>query len=95
MSQPSGLANEVTHGLEFPSDHVLIALGPADDGFRSGLLAALEQAGARRTEAAIDHRLSRTGRYQSVHIEVYVDSREELERLYQVIKAHPGVVYRL
>ena len=95
MSAETGTDGESAQGLVFPSNHVLIAMGPADDEFRAGLLAALEQAGARRTEAAIDHRYSRTGRYQSVHVEVFVESREELEALYAVIKAHPGVVYRL
>jgi uncharacterized protein len=95
MSSGAADDSESAPGLIFPSNHVLIAMGPADDGFRTGLVAALEQAGARRTEAPIDHRYSRTGRYQSVHVEVYVESREEMETLYAVIKAHPGVVYRL
>lgn len=87
---------EVTpRGLLFPAAHVLIAMGPAGDEFRASLLQALLDGGARRTPTAVDFRLSRTGRYQSVHIEVDVDSREELEALYLVIKAHPDVVYRL
>lgn len=88
-------AGEAERGLIFPSNHVLIAMGPADEAFRTGLVAALEQAGAKRTELPVDHRFSRTGKYQSVHVEVYVDSREELEALYAVIKSYPGVVYRL
>ena len=87
---------EVTpRGLLFPAAHVLIAMGPADDEFRASLLQALLNGGARRTPTAVDFRLSRTGRYQSVHIEVYVESREELESLYAVVKSHPGVVFRL
>jgi putative lipoic acid-binding regulatory protein len=82
-------------GLLFPAAHVLIAMGPASEEFRESLLQALLAAGARRTATAIEFRLSRAGRYQSVHIEVEVDSREELEALYLVIKAHPDVVYRL
>lgn len=87
---------EVTQrGLMFPAAHVLIAMGPAHEPFRDSLLQALLAAGARRTPTPIEFRLSRTGRYQSVHIEVHVKSREELEALYLVIKAHPDVVYRL
>lgn len=82
-------------GLTFPAAHVLIAMGPAHESFRDSLLAALEAAGARRTGTPVQHRLSRTGRYQSLHIEVQVASREELEALYLVIKSHPDVVYRL
>jgi len=82
-------------GLLFPTDHVLIAMGPPHAAFRESLEQALVAAGARRTANPVEFRLSRAGRYQSVHIEVHVDSREELEALYRVIKAHPDVVYRL
>jgi len=82
-------------GLIFPGTHILIAMGPADEEFRASLLTALLEAGARRTATPTAHRFSRTGRYQSVHIEVDVASREELESLYALIKAHPGVVFRL
>jgi len=94
MSEP--VDAEVTpRGLMFPSAHVLIAIGPAHEQFRDSLLQALLAAGARRTPAPIESRASRTGRYQSVHIEVHVETREELEALYLVVKAHPDVVYRL
>lgn len=82
-------------GLSFPAAHVLIAMGPARDDFRDSLLSALAAAGARRTDTPVEFRLSRTGRYQSLHIEVHVESREELEALYRVVKSHPDVVYRL
>jgi putative lipoic acid-binding regulatory protein len=94
MSEPVDV--ELTQrGLLFPAAHVLIAMGPAHEQFRDSLLQALLVAGAQRTPTPIEFRLSRTGRYQSVHIEVHVESREELEALYLVIKAHPDVVYRL
>jgi len=89
------VTDEQAPGLVFPGSHVLIAMGPADEEFRASLLTALLEAGARRTGTPTTHRFSRTGRYQSVHIEVDVDSRTELESLYAVIKAHPGVVFRL
>ena len=95
MSEAQDGADGQAPGLTFPAAHVLIAMGPPDDEFRASLIVALEVAGARMTQAPVQHRLSRTGRYQSVHIEVYVESREELESLYAVVKSHPGVVFRL
>ncbi len=95
MSEPQDGGQGQAPGLTFPSAQVLIAMGPADDEFRASLIVALEVAGARMTLAPVEHRLSRTGRYQSVHIEVFVESREELESLYAVVKSHPGVVFRL
>ncbi len=95
MSAHAGDSELTQRGLMFPAAHVLIAMGPPDQGFRDSLLQALLAAGARRTETPVEHKFSRTGRYQSVHIEVQVQTREELEALYLVIKAHPDVVYRL
>ncbi len=95
MSEAQDGAHGQAPGLTFPAAHVLIAMGPPDDEFRASLIVALEVAGARMTQAPVQTRMSRTGRYQSVHIEVYVESREELESLYAVVKSHPGVVFRL
>lgn len=95
MTDQASAADGETRGLVFPTTHVVIAMGPPEDEFRARLLAALLEAGARRTETPVEHRYSRTGRYQSVHIEVFVETREELEALYWVVKSHPGVVYRL
>lgn len=93
MSAQQG--EEEQRGLKFPAAHVLIAMGPPHESFRESLLLALDSAGARRTQTPVAQRFSRTGRYQSLHIEVHVETREELEALYLVIKSHPDVVYRL
>lgn len=93
MSAQQG--EEEPRGLKFPAAHVLIAMGPPHAAFRESLLAALADAGARRTDTPVAQRFSRTGRYQSLHIEVHVATRAELEALYLVIKSHPDVVYRL
>lgn len=87
--------SEQAPGLTFPALHVLIAMGPPGPAFAQSIETALIAAGARRSHAPISSKLSRTGRFQSVHVEVQVDSREELEALYGVLKAHPDVVYRL
>lgn len=85
----------VEHGLKFPGAHELIAMGPPGEAFRDSIEQTLIAAGGHRTEAPLRCRLSRTGRFQSVHVEVYVDSREQLEALYAALRAHPDVVYRL
>ncbi len=82
-------------GLSFPTDHTIIAMGPPGAAFVEAIEAALIAAGAQRTEAPVTVKHSRTGKYQSVHIDVHVQSRAELEALYAVLKAHPDVVYRL
>jgi putative lipoic acid-binding regulatory protein len=86
---------EEARGLTFPGDHVLIAIGPPGEDFQRSLERVLIEAGGVRTAAPIASKQSRTGKYQSVHIELAIPSREELERLYAVLRAHPEVVYRL
>lgn len=82
-------------GLQFPGVHELIAMGPPTAAFRASIEDALLAAGARRTARPPAQRLSSSGRYQSLRIEVEVDSREELEALYLVLRNHPEVVFRL
>jgi len=86
---------EAPHGLEFPGDHVLIAIGPPGENFQQSVERVLHEAGAVRTATLVSTKVSRTGKYQSVHIEFSIPTREELERLYAVLRAHPEVVYRL
>lgn len=87
--------SEEARGFEFPSDHVLIAIGPPGADFMTSLEDVLIGAGGVRTATPISSKMSRTGKYQSVHVELRVPSREEMERLYSVLRAHPEVVYRL
>ena len=86
---------EEPRGLQFPGAHELIAIGPPGADFCSSLEQLLIDAGGARTATPIRSNVSRTGKYQSVHIELLVASREELERLYAMLRAHPQVVYRL
>ena len=86
---------EETRGFEFPGDYVLIAIGPPGDDFQRSLERVLIEAGGVRTATPIATKLSRGGKYQAVHIELAIPSREELERLYAVLRAHPEVVYRM
>lgn len=82
-------------GLEFPTDTVLIVMGSAIEGFQARVEAALDMAGAVRTAEPITTRLSSAGHYLALHIPVHVQSRSELEMLYGVLQALPGVKYRL
>ncbi len=86
---------EEPHGLQFPDAHELIAIGPSGVEFQRSLEQLLIDAGGVRTATPLRSKNSRTGKYQAVHIELLVESREELERLYALLRAHPEVVYRL
>lgn len=82
-------------GLSFPLDLELVAFGAAGEGFASHIETLLVQAGAKRTSEAVSTRQSKGGHYQSVHVPVHVLTRQELEHLYGVLRADPGVKYCL
>ncbi len=94
MSAPE-IPTDEPRGLSFPGDHMLIAIGPPGEDFQRSVERVLLEAGGVRTGTPVSSKASRTGKYQSVHIELVIPTREELERLYAVLRAHPEVVYRL
>jgi uncharacterized protein len=81
-------------GFEFPTELVVIAVGPATLEFRAAVEAAVLRAGAQRTAVAISARESRGGRYLSVHVPIHVASRAELERIYAEVNAVPGLRFK-
>lgn len=82
-------------GLEFPTELELIAFGPAGEAFAARIEHVLLAAGAQRTAAEVKVRQSQGGRYQAVHVPVHVQTRTELESLYEVLRAEPDVKYCL
>lgn len=82
-------------GLQFPLEVELIAFGPAGEAFERGIEAHLLEGGAVRTAAPVRSKPSSGGRYQAVHLPVWVSTRAELERLYGVLASHPDLKFRL
>lgn len=82
-------------GYQFPLEVELIAFGPAGPDFVRDIEAHLVQGGAVRTASPLRSKPSRAGRYQAVHLPVWVSSRVELEHLYEVLSSHPDLKFRL
>ena len=82
-------------GYEFPCEIPLIAFGPAGSDFPGQVEAALVAAGGQRTASVVSTRDSSGGRWQSVKVPLWIGDRAELERLYAVLAAVPGVKARL
>jgi hypothetical protein len=82
-------------GFDFPCEIPLIGFGPAGPEFAQAVQAALINAGGQRTASAITTRASSAGRWQSVTVPLWVESREELERLYIAMAGVPGIKGRL
>lgn len=82
-------------GYQFPLEVELIAFGPAGEAFARDIEAHLVAGGAVRTATPLRTKPSRAGRYQAVHLPVWVTSRVELEHLYAVLSTHPDLKFRL
>lgn len=82
-------------GYQFPLEVELIAFGPAGEAFARGIEAHMVAGGAVRTASPVRSKPSRGGRYQAVHLPVWVSSRVELEHLYTVLSQHPDLKFRL
>lgn len=88
-------ADQQERGYQFPLEVELIAFGPAGTAFAADIEAHLVAGGAVRTATAVRTKPSRAGRYQAVHLPVWVSSRVELEHLYEVLAQHPDLKFRL
>jgi putative lipoic acid-binding regulatory protein len=82
-------------GYQFPLEVELIAFGPAGDVFARDIEAHLMAGGAVRTATPVRSKPSSGGRFQAVHLPVWVTSRVELEHLYAVLATHPDLKFRL
>jgi putative lipoic acid-binding regulatory protein len=88
-------SGERERGYQFPLEVELIAFGPAGEAFTRDIEAHLVAGGAVRTASPVRVKPSRAGRYQAVHLPVWVTSRVELEHLYEVLSQHPDLKFRL
>ena len=81
-------------GFEFPTDMVVIAVGPATLEFRAAIETALIDAGVQRTAEAITTRESKGGHYLSVHVPVYFPNREAMQAAYAAVNQVPGLRFK-
>ena len=81
-------------GFEFPTNMVVIAVGPATLEFRAAIESALIDAGVQRTAEPISARESSGGHYLSVHVPVYFASREAMQVAYAAINEVPGLRFK-
>jgi putative lipoic acid-binding regulatory protein len=78
--------------LSFPTDHTFTVIGRRD-GLADSLQRAL--AGAGHQEACLVERASAKGTYLSLSFTVRVQSGNELDALYLLLEALPGLAYLL
>jgi uncharacterized protein len=78
--------------LEFPCDFPIKVMGRKQPGFAQAVTDIVMRHAPDFDPATVGMRPSRQGRYLSVTCVVRATSREQLDRLYQALCDHPGVV---
>jgi putative lipoic acid-binding regulatory protein len=78
--------------LAFPCDFPIKVMGRKQPGFAQAVTDIVMKHARDFDPATVGMRPSRQGRYLSVTCVVRATSREQLDRLYQELCDHPGVV---
>lgn len=78
--------------MSFPTDHTFTVIGRRE-GFSTALQTALSGAG--HAEVCLVERQSARGNYLSLSFTIRVTSGDELDALYLLLEALPGVAYLL
>lgn len=87
--------DEAPQGLTFPCDYPVKAMGVNNQRFLQEMLFIAQKHCPDTAENDVRTNKSKTGKYQSVTIVVYVESRSQLEGLYQEMRDHKDVKWML
>lgn len=80
---------------EFPGAFEVSAMGASDAGIAEVLPDLVEAAGAQVLAGSLRVRPSSAGNYVAVHISFLAASRDQLDAVYDAVRAHPGVKWLL
>ena len=78
--------------LTFPATLTLRAMGHNQPGFAARVLAALQTCQPMLSEAAMQIRPSREGKYLAVAITLTVESQGELDAIYRSLRGVEGLI---
>lgn len=81
--------------LTFPCDFVIKAFGVASDEFEKTVITIIRNHVTDLRENAITTRPSKDGKYLAITINVYIDSREQLDTIYRDLSSNPLVLMAL
>ncbi|HEX2548317.1 MAG TPA: DUF493 domain-containing protein [Gammaproteobacteria bacterium] len=80
---PSTAVNDAKSGLVFPTEFTIKVFGKADGQFEENVTQIVRQHAKELSEHAIKARVSQENKYVALSITVYVESREQLDAIYQ------------
>ena len=82
-------------GFEFPCDYPIKAMGLAEPGFETLVVAIVRRHSPDLRAGAVSTRPSRNGRYLSVTVVIEAQSRAQLDAIYADLTAHDKILSRL
>ena len=86
---------EAELAMEFPCDFAIKAMGPSSDDFDAIVVAIIRQYVDGIKEGAVTSKQSSGGKFTSVTVDFYVESREQLDNIYKALTEHEQVKYIL
>ena len=82
-------------GLTFPCEYPVKAMGANKDDFHEEIYLCIKQHAPEVSKEGIQIKTSKNGRYLSVTVLVYAQSRDHLINIYQDLRALESVVWTL
>lgn len=78
--------------LKFPCDFTIKVFGLGSDEFESEVLMLVHKHVSNLSDRAIQSRPSQKGKYRALSITIHVESKEQLDRIYQDLSSSPHVI---
>ena len=81
--------------LTFPCDFTIKIFGKATDEFEAAVLMIVHKHIASFSDREIKSRASESGKYRALSITIHVESKEQLDAIYQELSSSPHVIMSL
>jgi len=82
-------------GFEFPTEYPVKAMGPNHDDFEQDVVETVKQHAPEVSSNSVNTKTSSTGKYRSVTVLVYAQSKDHLIAIYKDIRAIKDVMWTL
>jgi putative lipoic acid-binding regulatory protein len=86
---------EQAQGLEFPCDYPIKAMGRSEEAFALAVVEIVSRHVGPVSEDQVRSRASNAGNFQSITVTIRVESRSQLEAIYQALADHELVLWTL
>ncbi|MBV9575114.1 MAG: DUF493 domain-containing protein [Gammaproteobacteria bacterium] len=81
--------------IKFPCDFTIKVFGAGTDAFEKEVIHILHTHVPTFTEQAIQQRPSENGKYLALSVTVYVESKKQLDDIYQALSSSPHIIMAL